>query len=246
MIANNINSWIGFFDDCCISLKTLKKGCKLQNMRFVWLLCCSVFLVSTLSIETFAQDVAPNVVQVNGIVTTPDSQRIVPNVTVMVKSQNRGVISSPRGVFTIVCFKGDTLLFSEIGYRTKEVVVPKEIKGEYYSIIQPMVQDTFYLPETIVKPLPSKKEFDYAFTHWAIPNDQYEIARRNTDKYTLRAIAYTLPRDGRESQAMYQMQAAKDAAYYGQMKPMNIFNPLAWADFFEAWKRGDFRNQQPY
>jgi hypothetical protein len=109
-----------------------------------------------------------------------------------------------------------------------------------------MVQDTFYLPETIVRPLPTKKEFEYAFTHWAIPNDQYEIARRNTDKYTLRAIAYTLPRDGRESQAMYQMQAAKDAAYYGQMKPMNIFNPLAWADFFQAWKRGDFRNQQPY
>lgn len=215
-------------------------------MRLRWLSYCFALLCSILGANVFAQDVAPNVVQVNGIIMTPDSQRVIPNVTVLVKSQNRGVISSHMGVFTIVCFKGDTLQFSEIGFRPKEVVIPKNIKGEYYSLIEPMVQDTFYLPETIVRPLPTKKEFEYAFTHWAIPNDQYEIARRNTDKYTLRAIAYTLPRDGRESQAMYQMQAARDAAYYGQMKPMNIFNPLAWADFFEAWKRGDFRNQQPY
>ncbi|MGN6567685.1 MAG: carboxypeptidase-like regulatory domain-containing protein [Flavipsychrobacter sp.] len=215
-------------------------------MRLRWLSYCFALICSTLCANVFAQDVAPNVVQVNGIIMTPDSQRVIPNVTVLVKSQNRGVISSHMGVFTIVCFKGDTLQFSEIGFRPKEVVIPKDIKGEYYSLIEPMVQDTFYLPETIVRPLPTKKEFEYAFTHWAIPNDQYEIARRNTDKYTLRAIAYTLPRDGRESQAMYQMQAARDAAYYGQMKPMNIFNPLAWADFFQAWKRGDFRNQQPY
>jgi len=215
-------------------------------MRFRWLSYCFVLFFSVAGIKAFGQDTIPNVVQVNGIIMTPDSQRVIPNVTVLVKSQNRGVISSHVGVFTIVCFKGDTLQFSEIGFRTREVVIPKNIKGEYYSLIEPMVQDTFYLPETIVRPLPTKKEFDYAFRHWSIPNDQYEIARRNTDRYTLRALAYTLPRNGSESQAMYQAQAARDAAYYGQMKPMNIFNPLAWADFFEAWKRGDFRNQQPY
>jgi hypothetical protein len=28
---------------------------------------------------------------------------------------------------------------------------------------------------------------------------------------------------------------------------MNILNPIAWGQFFEAWKRGDFRKQSnPY
>jgi hypothetical protein len=27
---------------------------------------------------------------------------------------------------------------------------------------------------------------------------------------------------------------------------MNILNPLAWGEFFEAWKRGDFRRQKEY
>ena len=114
-------------------------------------------------------------------------------------------------------------------------------------MIQLMVQDTFYLPETIVKPLPSKEGFTYAFLHWRIPNDQYELARRNTDAYFLKALAYTLPIDGHEAQSRLLQKQANEAVYYGQQPPMNIFNPIAWGQFFEAWKRGDFRTKSnPY
>ncbi len=178
---------------------------------------------------------------------TADSLRAVPDVTIMVKNRNRGVESEYTGVFSLVCTKGDTLEFSCMGFRPKEYVVSRDAKGQYFSMIQLMVQDTFYLPETIIRPLPSKEAFDFAFQHWRIPNDQYELARRNTDAYIMRALAYTLPRDGRESQARLMQQQARDAVYYGQQPPMNIFNPLAWGEFFEAWKRGDFRKQSnPY
>jgi hypothetical protein len=80
--------------------------------------------------------------------------------------------------------------------------------------------------------------------HDRVPDDKLEIARKNTDEYTIRALSYMLPRDGRESQAAYQNMQATNAIYYGQMKPMNVFNPLAWAEFFEAWKRGDFRKKR--
>jgi hypothetical protein len=184
-----------------------------------------------------------NIVQINGVTMTADSLRAVPGAVVMVKSRNRGVESSPLGVFSIVVYKGDTLEFSALGFRSKEYVVPKDIPGQYVSLIQLMVQDTFYLPETIIRPLPSRDEFDYAFRHWKLPDDKYEIARKNTDALTLRALAYILPRDGRESQSAYQKMQFQQAMYYGQMKPMNIFSPLAWAEFFEAWKRGDFRKK---
>lgn len=193
-----------------------------------------------------AQDPYANVVQLSGVVMTADSLRAVPDVTIMVKNQYRGVTSSNTGVFSVVAYKGDTLQFSALGFRGKEYVIPRDIKGHYFSIIQLLVQDTFYLPETIVRPLPTKDQFDYAFKHWRIDDDQYEIARKNTDALVLRALAYSLPRDGRENQAAYQNLQAQQAVYYGQRPPMNIFNPLAWAEFLEAWKRGDYRKKNQH
>ncbi len=174
---------------------------------------------------------------------TADSLRGVVGTTVLVKNKNRGVISSDQGVFSIVCLKGDTLEFSALGFSSKDYVVPHNIEGQYFSLIQLMVQDTFYLPETIIRPLPSKDQFGYAFSHWKIPDDKYEIARRNTDALTLRAIAFSLPRDGHESQAVLQGMMAQNAVYYGQIKPVTILDPLKWAEFFDAWKRGDFRKK---
>ena len=189
------------------------------------------------------EEIDSRIVQINGITITADSLRAVAGATVTVKNKYRGVISSDRGVFSIVCYKGDTLEFTSIGYRPKTYVVPVRIQGQYFSMIQLMVQDTFYLPETIVRPLPGKDNFDYAFKHWQIPDDQYEIARKNTDALTLRALAFTMPRDGRENQAVYQAGLARSAIYYGQVQPSQIFNPIAWAEFFEAWKRGDYRRR---
>ncbi len=208
--------------------------------RFLYIFLLLPFLSGIVCAQD-AQD--QRIVQINGVTLTADSLRAVPGATVSVRSQYRGVNSSDRGVFSIVCYKGDTLEFSSIGFRTKVYVVPQHIQGQYFSMIQLMVQDTFYLPETIVRPLPSREEFEYAFRHWRIPDDQYEMARKNTDVLTLRALAYTMARDGRENQAAYQAGAARDAVYYGQQRPSGIFNPISWAEFFEAWKRGDFRRR---
>jgi hypothetical protein len=216
-------------------------------MRLKFLYCLLLLCLPLLKHDVHAQGINDNIIQIDGVTMTADSLRAVEDVTVLVKNKNRGVESQYTGVFSIVCNKGDTLEFSCIGFRHKEYVVSRDLKGEYFSMIQLMVQDTFYLPETIIRPLPTKQAFDFAFTHWRIPNDKYELARRNTSGYMMRALAYTLPRDGRESQARLMQQQARDAVYYGQRPPMNILNPIAWGQFFEAWKRGDFRRENnPY
>ncbi len=210
----------------------------------VLLFCCFLFAGTALRAQTGYE----NIIQINGVIMTADSLRAVPGATILVKNKNRGVESENSGVFSLVCYKGDTLEFSCIGFRSKDFVVPTTMPGQYYSIIQLMVQDTFYLPETIIRPLPSKEAFDYAFKHWHVPNDQYEVARKNTDAYLLRMLAYTLPMDGREAQSRQLQKQAQDAVYYGQRPPMNILNPIAWGEFFEAWKRGDYRRKKynPY
>ena len=193
-----------------------------------------------------AQDGSEKIVQINGVIMTPDSLRAVSDATIMVKNKNRGVESSASGVFSIVVYKGDTLQFSHVGFKPVEYVVPASINGHYFSLIQLMVQDTIYLPETIIRPLPSKEQFDYAFKHWKIPDDKYETARKNTNTLMLRALAYSMPKDGRENQAAYQQIQSQNAVYYGQQKPSNLFSPLAWGEFFEAWKRGDFRKKNKF
>jgi hypothetical protein len=203
-----------------------------------------IFLFLLLPFTTSAQLADERIIQISGVAMTADSLRGVPNVVVMVKNKNRGVESSERGVFSIVCFKGDTLIFSSLGFRPKEFAIPRDLHGQYYSMIQLMVQDTFYLPETIIRPYMTRDQFDYAFRYNKIPDDQYTIAQKNTNEYILRALAMTLPRDGRESQAAYQQQQFQKSTYYGQMPNMKIFDPIAWGEFFQAWKRGDFRKKR--
>jgi hypothetical protein len=53
----------------------------------------------------------------------------------------------------------------------------------------------------------------------------------------------TVEGDGGEATRMQFNKVANRAVYQGQVPPMNIFNPAAWADFIEAWKRGDFKNK---
>lgn len=209
-----------------------------RTTKYIFLLVVTCFLFSA----SFAQRFWDEVIQITGVTMTADSLRAVPNVTVTVKNKDRGTYSGAQGVFSLVCSKGDTLDFSAVGYRAKEFVVPN-VEGRYFNIIQLMVQDTFYLPETIIRPIPYGEEFDYAFKYWEVPDDKYEIARKNTNKRTMLYLMATLPRDGRESQAAYQASQATQATYYGQQRPIGIFNPLKWNEFFQSWKRGDFRKK---
>lgn len=207
---------------------------------------CLMIIAITLCSNAHAQKqyTQEDIIQINGVTMTADSLRAVPGVVVFVKNQNRGTVSTDRGVFSIVAYKGDTLHFSALGYRQKSFVIPEDVKGHYFSMVQLMAQDTFYLAESIIRPFPTREQFNYAFKYWDIPDDRYERARRNTEALMLRAMAYSLPKDGGEHQSMYQVQQAAQAVYYGQRPPSNIFNPMAWGEFYEAWKRGDFKKNK--
>jgi hypothetical protein len=68
-------------------------------------------------LKAYAQTGYENIIQINGVVMTADSLRAVPGATILVRNKNRGVESENSGVFSLVCYKGDTLDFSSVGYR---------------------------------------------------------------------------------------------------------------------------------
>ena len=190
--------------------------------------------------ETFKD----SVVQLYGIVMTADSLKGLESVSVVVKGQNRGTITNNKGVFSIVVLKGDEVVFSSIGFKPKTISIPTNLEGNQQSIIQLMVNDTVYLPATIIKARPSRAQFERDFLNTEVPDDYITIARKNNNEATRKLLVATLPTDGRESSSNYLRQTANKAYYAGQAPPMNIFNPFAWAEFIKAWKRGDYKSKK--
>ncbi len=211
----------------------MKKNLLLLTLIFVF------SFAAKAQFETFKD----SVVQLYGVVMTADSLKAIPSVSIIVKGQNRGTITNEQGVFSIVVLKGDQLEFTSIGYKPKLVLIPKNLAGNQQSVIQLMVEDTIYLPATIIKRRPSREQFERDFINTQVPDDNLAIAQKNTNAATLQAMARVLPRDGREATSNYLNQVAINTRYYGQVPPQNIFNPLAWAEFIKAWKRGDYKKK---
>jgi hypothetical protein len=210
-----------------------------KNLLYFLILVFILPVSAKAQFETFKD----SVVQLYGLVMTADSLQGLPAVSVVVKGQNRGTITNDRGVFSIVVLKGDQVEFTSVGYKPVTVNIEKNIVGNQHSLIQLMVNDTVYLPATIIKPRPSRQQFERDFVNTKVPDDDIEIARANNDYATRRVLMASLPADGREASNIYLRQSAQKLNYSGQAPPQNIFNPFAWNEFLKAWKRGDYRKK---
>ncbi len=174
---------------------------------------------------------------------TADSLIGIPAVSVVVKGQNRGTITNNDGVFSIVVLKGDAVEFTHVSYKPKTITIPKNLEGNQFSVVQLLVADTVYLPATIIRPRPTAAQFARDFANLKVEDDDIEIARQNTSVATRRALMNTLPSDGTEAINLQLKNVANKAYYAGQNPPQNIFNPAAWSEFIQAWKRGDFKRK---
>lgn len=204
-----------------------------------------VFIIA-FSISAKAQSQRGNqdsVIQLYGVVMTADSLRGIDAASIIIEDKGRGTVTNNEGVFSIAVLKGDRVRFSCVGFKDKLITIPDHLEGNQYSVIQLMVNDTAYLPATILKPRPTRSQFERDFVNADIPADEIEIARQNNDEAKRRALIASLPADGREAVNANIRQQTQKYYYQGQQQPINLFNPFAWAEFIEAWKRGDFKKK---
>ena len=223
------------------------KEISLQLMRVFLTLNLFVLLVLT-TLKSEAQQVN-DLVQFSGVVVTADSLRPVPFASIAVMKTGRGTTSDYWGFFSIVVHKNDLIAFSAVGYKSGIFRIPDTLSENRYSLIQVMSSDTLMLTETVIYPWPSKQQFRHAFLTLTIPDDDIEIARRNLAYMEMREIYgrnYDPERYGYTPGQSYRnyMSAQSDKLYYnGQTMPNNLLNPIAWAKFIKAWKRGDFKKK---
>jgi hypothetical protein len=210
-----------------------------KTLRYLIL---GLFFLPTVAKAQF-ENFKDSVVQLYGVVMSADSLRGLPAVSILVKGTGRGTLTNSQGVFSIVVLKGDEIEFSCIGFKNKITKIPNNLEGNQYSIIQLMINDTAFLPAAIIKPRPTREQFERDFVNADIPDDDIEIARKNTDMATRRILMRSLPNDGRESVNMALAKNAQRYYYTGQTPPMNIFNPFAWGEFIRSWKRGDYKKK---
>ncbi len=206
---------------------------------------CLIILFVVFSIPARAQFEAArdSVVQLFGVVMTADSLDGIPAVSISVKGSGRGTVSNKDGVFSIAVLKGDEIEFTHVSYKTKLTKVPRNLEGNQYSIVQLLVQDTTYLPVAIIRPRPTKEQFARDFVNVKVAEDELEIIRKANTREMQAAVMRRTPYDGREMTNRQLDQVYQRARYQGQLPPMNIFNPAAWAEFINAWKRGDFKRK---
>lgn len=212
-------------------------------MKKFLLLSVLLGLLAPIAVKAQFESFKDSIVQLYGVVMTADSLRGLPGVTVKLRNQNRGTFTNEQGVFSIVVLKGDIIDFTYVGFKPKEVVIPSNIEGNSFSIIQLMVVDTVYLPATIIKARPRREQFEREFLAADVPADKIEVARQNTRTAQSRILQQSLPRDGNENSRSVLNRHAQTQYYNGQFRPQNIFNPVAWNEFIQAWKRGDFKKK---
>jgi len=106
-----------------------------------------------------------SVIQLYGVIMTADSLRAIPFASVLVDKKGRGTITNNDGVFSIAVNKGETITFSCVGFKNRTILIPTKLEGNQYSVIQLMVNDTNFLPATILRARPSRAQFERDFVN---------------------------------------------------------------------------------
>lgn len=207
-----------------------------MHTKFLLILLCSFC-----SFTLFAQEDS-QIVEVYGLIVTKGERsnfEYVPFVTVGVKGTNRGTYANYEGMYSIVVNKGQTLTFSAIGFKTRDIVIPDDITGMYHSLTVELEATEIIIEEVTVFPWPNRDNLSAEFLAMQ-PNraGQLEaIAKENLEKNHLMAVAANTGFDGKESSTYFLRKQASDYSYQGQQAPQSIFDPIAWSKFFNQWQK---------
>lgn len=189
------------------------KSIRFTNYFLVLALCAISALWSS---NVIAQEQKDVLIQFSGVLLTADSLESVPFANIIIKNSHRGTISDYFGYFSFVAEPKDTIVFSYVGFKDSEFVIPDTLKSKNYSLIQMMSADTF-------------------------PSSPYGRACRPVQDFASQFVYHLLVSENFK----FAMQQNSARLYYaGQLPPNNLLNPLAWARFIKAWKNGDFKRKK--
>ena len=210
--------------------------------RFVKKYSAIGFLLIAFTLQVFSQRKDVKVIQFSGYVLTADSLMGVPFAHVTIMNRGRLATAGPDGYFSFAAMEGDTLYFTSVSFKPSVYIIPSKMESDKFSIIQLMTKSTIYLNPTYIFPW-RREDFREVFLETHPPETDLDRAKKNLDRERLAAAGAKLEPDGQEASQQSLRASSANKYYYGQTAPQNIFNPLAWAQFIQAWKNGDFKKK---
>lgn len=187
----------------------------------------------------FSQTEKP-LVQFSGVIYDMDSNTVVPYVAIKnVSNNNSAFAANYKGYFSFVLQEGDTVVFSSIGYKKLELIIPSNLKERKYTAIIKLQSDNIQLPMVRVFPWASYDEFKKDFLTMKFADDDLEIAMKNLSKKSLRELSTSLPRDGQENSGMSFNNLHQALGNKNMVQTNPLLNPLAWAALIKQISEGN-------
>jgi hypothetical protein len=217
--------------------------------NFIFLLMLSIVFIPVKG-QTQSE---PHPIQISGIVITADSiPQFIPYAHAVVKNKNRGTMTNKDGFFSFVAMPSDTIIFTVIGFRKEMLVIPDSLREKEYLARVEMKRDTTLLKEVTLYPWPTPDRFKDDFLATRVPTTDNDIAMRNLAIQELKLRAAEMGYSPEELQDFVIRQNESNIYNYGRYQGFanggtailgSLTNPFAWAEFFNAIKRGDFSSK---
>jgi hypothetical protein len=187
----------------------------------------------------FAQE--KDLIQVIGRL-TDEFRQPLPYAHILILNNFRGTLTDHYGRFSLVVQEKDSVMFASLGYKRKTFIIPDTLSEPYLTLDMILDRDTLMIAEIIIYPWKTYEEFKEAFINLKLPEDDMERARKNIALLKTQIIMDENP-DARENFQYVLNQQYKQTFQQGTYPTYQIFNAYAWAEFFKALKRGDFKKQ---
>ncbi|HHP7241078.1 MAG TPA: carboxypeptidase-like regulatory domain-containing protein [Cyclobacteriaceae bacterium] len=180
-------------------------------------------------------------INISGIVLDADTKEPIPLVNIINDKRNTGAVSDTLGLFQLTALKGDTILFSELGYKKSYFVVPEVLDDTTnYALVQLLEEDTIILKNITIYDFPTEDEFMNSVLSLNLKKDldqrgfeaQRDIMNLIKDTYQDEKYYYEFWRDRR----IYEIT--------GRIQPNQLLNPISWSNFIRDLKSGYYNKKK--
>jgi hypothetical protein len=164
----------------------------------------------------------------------------LPFAHILILDNYRGTLTNNFGTFSLVVEESDSVLISSVGYKTRYIQIPDNLPTKFLNMEFILRVDTLAITEAKIYPWKTYDEFREAFVNLNLPTDDMERARRNIALIRTQIIMDHEP-SARANFRHIMEQQYQQTFIQGQYPTYQLFNAFAWAKFFKALKRGDFK-----
>ncbi len=176
----------------------------------------------------------PTVIQFTGVVMGQDSLEVIPGVHVYLPKGGRGTTTNPYGFFSLPVIEGDSVVFTAVGYKRTNYIIPRHDKPSSLKVIVTLEQDITFLEEVEVFPFPNEEMFKRAVVTMRLPYDRDNANLQAWLSATYMSGGYSFAASPAMNQRYFQDQQMQEFRNKFGPSPNNLLNPWAWSSFINS------------